>query len=160
MEFNTIELTDMLDISDQKLEELKNRIASYFGDEEKMRAMLDQHEVEQAETHCYRCDNQGDCFILHGIILLELGDTENAIKEIEKANLYLRSKDEAWNSICGMVLLGMAHEMRQKNHLALLEYQRAYHALKYNYLPLNMDDYIEKAIQLEIKLKNTIRDIR
>jgi hypothetical protein len=160
MEFNTIELTDMLEISDRKLDDLKNKILLFLGDEENMRAILAQHELEQEETHCYGCDNEGDCFILHGIIRIELGDIEGAIKEIKKANLYLHSKDETWNNICGLILLGMAHEMHQKNYLALLDYQKAYHVLKNYYLPLHMDDYIEKARVIEIKLKNKIRNIR
>lgn len=160
MEFSITELTEMLEISDENLAEIKNRIISYFGDEESMRAMLEQHELEQKETHCYGCDEEGDCFILHGIIRIELGDVKGAIREIEEANLHLRSKDETWNSICGLVLLGKAHEMHQQNPLALLDYQRAYYILKNYYLPLHMDDYIEKALDLETKLKNTIKNMR
>jgi hypothetical protein len=159
MEFNTFELTDMLEISDRKLNDLKNRIMLFWGNEENMRNMIKQYELEQEETHCYGCDNEGDCFILHGIIRFELGDMDGAIKEINKANLHLYSKDETWNSICGLVLLGMAHETIRRKHLALQEYQKAYHILKNFYLPLYMDDYIEKAIQLEIKLKDAIRDL-
>ena len=160
MEFDIIELTEMLEINDQELEKLKYLIISSFGDGAKMKAILRQHRLCQEETHCYACDDEGDCFMLHGIVRLDFGETENAIKEIETANLYLRRKDETWNSICGLVLLGMAYEMCQKDYLAIHEYKKAHLILANNYLPLHMDDYIEKARLLEIKLQHKISSFR
>lgn len=159
MDFNLMELIDMLEINDQRLDDLKNRIYSLLGDREGLRVILDEHEMEQKETRCFGCDKEGDCFILHGIVRLELGDVEDAISAIKQASLHLHSKDETWNSICGLILLGMAYEMIGKHYQAIFEYERAQHILKSIYMPLHLGDYIEKARLLGIKLEHKLRNI-
>jgi hypothetical protein len=87
MALNLEDLTELLEINDRGLDDLKNQIVASFGDEKKMRnILLSQHCLDREKTHCLSCDNEGDCFILNGIIYLRLNDTENAVKELENAN--------------------------------------------------------------------------
>ena len=159
MAFNLAKFTEQLEISDQGLNGLREQIVKSFDDEGEMRAILSQQCLNREKTHCLSCDNEGDCFILNGIIYLRLNETENAIKELENANQHLRSKDETWNSITGLVLLGIALEECRKNHLALREYKKAHEILINNYLRIHANDYIEKARQLKNELENKIKEL-
>ncbi len=159
MIFNIKELTVHLEIGDHGLSDLKKQIVRSFDDEKKMRDLLSQQCLNREGTHCLLCDNEGDCFILNGIIYLSLNETEKAINELEKANRHLRSKDEVWNSISGSILLGIAYEKFQKSHQALSEYKRAHEILTRNYQRIHGNDYIEKARLLENKLRNKLKQL-
>lgn len=153
MALNLKELTEQLEIEDQDLMDFKNQIVESFGNEQKMWDTLNRQCLNQEDAHCLLCDDEGDCFILNGIIHLALNNPENAIKELENANQQLRSKDETWNCIIGLVLLGIANEKCQRGHLALREYKSAYEMLKGNYLLVHANDYIEKARLLDMELQ-------
>jgi hypothetical protein len=162
MTFNVKKLTDHLQISDHVLSDLKEQIVKSFDDEMEMRAILRQQCLNREETHCLSCDNEGDCFILNGIIYLKLDDTNNAIIELENANQHLRSKDETWNSITGLVLLGIAFEKSQKKHLALREYKKAQEILTNNYLRVHANEYndnIKNARRLKNELQNKLDEL-
>jgi tetratricopeptide (TPR) repeat protein len=159
MALNIRNLTGQLEISDQGLDNLRKLIVKSFDDEKIVRAILSQRLSEREETHCLSCDDEGDCFILNGIIHLRLKENENAIKELENANWHLRSKNETWNSITGLVLLGIAHEECGKNNLALSEYKKAYEILTNNFLRIHVYDQIEKASQLKNELQDKLKEL-
>jgi SOS-response transcriptional repressor LexA len=152
-------LTEQLEISDQGLDDLKKQIVKSFDDGKILRDILSRQLSDQEETHCLSCDNEGDCFILNGIIHLRFKENENAIKELENANWHLRSKNETWNSIIGLVLLGMAREECEKNHLAISEYKKAYEILTNNFLRIHVYDQTEKASQLKIELLEKLKEL-
>ena len=159
MALNIRNLAEQLEISDQELDDLKKQIVKSFDDEKIVRAILSRQLSDQEETHCLSCDNEGDCFILNGIIHLRLKENEKAIKELENANWHLRSKNETWNSIIGLVLLGIAREECGKNYLALREYKKAYETLTNNFLRIHVYDQIEKASQLKNDLRDKLKEL-
>jgi phage repressor protein C with HTH and peptisase S24 domain len=159
MTINLKKLTEQLEISNRELNDLKKQIIESFDDENKMCALLNQQCRNQEDVHCLSCDDEGDCFILDGIIYLRINDIENTIKELEHANQHLRGKDEIWNSIIGLVLLGIAFEKCKKNHLALYEYKKAHEKLKNNYLRVHANDYMEEARSLANELQNKINEL-
>jgi len=159
MVLNLAKLTEQLEISDQGLNDLKKQIIESFDDEKIIRAILSQQCLNREETGCLSCDDEGDCFILNGIMFLRLNEIKNAIKELENANLHLRNKDETWNNITGLVLLGIAYEKCRKSHPALREYKKAHDILTSNYQRVHVNDYIEKARLLENELQNKLKEL-
>jgi len=155
MAFDLVKLTEQLEeINDRELADRKNEIVKSFEDEKKLRTLLSQQCLNWREPYCLSCDNEGDCFLLNGIIYLRLNETENAIKELENANQHLRSKDEIWNSITGQVLFGIAYENSGNDHQALIEYQKALDLLSKNYIRVHRNDYdkLNRARALETEL--------
>jgi SOS-response transcriptional repressor LexA len=162
MALNLVKLTKQLEeINDPGLYDLKDQIIAAFDDQKKMRAIISQQCRNRGKTHCLSCDNEGDCFILNGIIYLQLNETKKAIKELENANQHLRGKDEIWNSIIGLVLLGLACEQSRNSHQALIEYKKALHLLKEKYIRLHMNDYdrLEMARTLETELNAQVTQL-
>lgn len=150
------ELTKQLNINDQGLKDIKKQIIESFGDETKLRALLNQQRLRQDAKECISCDDEGDCFILNGIIYLALDEIEHSIKELEHANRHLRNNDETWNSVLGLVLLGTALEENGQEHLAIHEYKRARETLSINYLRIHAHDYMEESQALEKDLCDKI----
>jgi tetratricopeptide (TPR) repeat protein len=159
MAFNVKNLAKQLEISDQGLDNLKKQIVKFFDDKNIMRAILSQQLSNREENHCLSCDDEGDCFILNGIIHLSLEENEKAIKELENANWHLRNKNETWNSIIGLVLLGIALEECKKNHVALREYKKAYETLTNNFLRIHANDYPKEAQSLKNELQNKLDEL-
>jgi tetratricopeptide (TPR) repeat protein len=155
MTFDLVKLTEQLeDSGDQGLNDLRKEIVESFGDEKKLSTLSSRQCLNRRETHCLSCDNEGDCFILNGIIYLRLNEIENAIKELENANQHLRSKGEIWNSIIGLILLGKAYDKGGVSHQALIEYKKALDLLSKNYIRVHRNDYdkLNRAQVLETEL--------
>jgi tetratricopeptide (TPR) repeat protein len=159
MALNIRNLAEQLEISDRGLNDLKRQIVKSFDDEKIVRDILSRQLSDREETHCLSCDNEGDCFILNGIIHLRLKENKKAIKELKNANWHLRTKNETWNSITGLVLLGIALEEGGKYHLALHEYKKAYEILINNFLRIHVYDQIEKASQLKNELLDKLKEL-
>jgi tetratricopeptide (TPR) repeat protein len=140
MTLNLEELTELLLINDPTVNEFKKRVISSLNNADALSNVLEQHCDNQKQTNCYHCENEGACLIISGIAHLDLKKAEKAIRNIEQANFHFRSKDETWNSIIGLELLGIAYEMNDKRHQALLEYQQAMQLLK-NYHLAHKNDY-------------------
>jgi tetratricopeptide (TPR) repeat protein len=156
MAFNIKELTENLEISDQRLKELQEQVVESFDDENKLKTLISQQCLDQEETGCLSCNDEGDCAILNGIIYIKLNNINHAITELEKAKRCLGGKYETWNRIVGLVLLGIAHENSYKNYLALREYKHAYEVLKNIYLRVHANDYIKKGKLLVIELSDKL----
>jgi tetratricopeptide (TPR) repeat protein len=159
MELNIEDLTELLEINDPGIIDLKGSIIKSFGDARKMRLMIDRQCENREQTHCYSCGNEAGCLILNGIIYLALGETEIAIKEVENANQHFCNEDKSWNHIIGLSLLGNAYEESKKDHRAFREYKKAHEILTNNYLRLYANDYIENAILLEKKLQDKLDEL-
>ena len=159
MTFNIKELTELLEISDRGLDDLKKRIIESFDDKKKIRAILRRQCRDRRESRCLSCDDEGDCFILNGIMYLVMDDAKKSIQELENANQHLHSKGETWNRISGLVLLGIAYEKHHKSHQALREYKKACEILTSNYLYIHVNDYIEKARLLKIELQDKLKEL-
>jgi hypothetical protein len=141
MTLNLKVLIQQLEMSDPEVVQLKDWVVSSMGNERVMRSLLNRQCQNRDETNCYSCEEQGVCMLLTGIIHLDLGEYNTAIKEIENGNQHFRSKDETWNSILGLVMLGKAHEKNGNGHQALLEYKKALHLLTENYMRVHVNDY-------------------
>jgi tetratricopeptide (TPR) repeat protein len=158
MPLNLKKLTELLEMNDPKIMGLKNSILESFGNDKKMRGIIDRQCENREQTHCYACSREAGCLILNGIAYLELGEIDTAIKEIENANQHFRGEGESWNQIIGLALLGNAYEENRKDHQALREFEKAYHVITRNYLRIHSKDYIDKAISLEKMLKNQLEN--
>jgi len=157
MTLNLKELTEMLEVSDLKVNILKSRVLSSFGNSDAINITIEQQCENRKQTNCYACDDEGPCLILRGIMNLYLGMTEKAILEFEKGNAYLRNKDDSWNSIIGLDLLGIAYEISGRRHQALLEYQQAIHIIKvYLQTHANEYTYITKILALKKDLNSRL----
>jgi len=159
MTINLNKLIEQLEINDQKLNDIKNQIQKSLYNEEMISAILSRQCLCREEVHCLSCNDQGNCFILNGIIYLGLNDPDNAIKELENANWNLRSRGDDWNSIIGLTLLGLAFEERGQNHLAFREYNKAYETLSRRYLRIHANDYTKKHQTLKNDLQNKLRQL-
>ena len=150
MALNFKDLTELLEINDPRIIDLRSSIRTTFADAKKLRLIIDRQCENREQTHCYSCGNEAGCLILNGIAYLALEETETAIKQLENANQHFRNKDEAWNHIIGLALIGIAYEKIKKDHQALREYEKALDLIKNNYLRIHANEYIEKAILLEL----------
>jgi len=157
MALNLEELIELMIINDPKAIEFKRRVVSSFKDADAMNSALIQHCDNQKQTHCYDCEDEGECLILSGIAYLDLHKIDEAISAIEDANLHFRGRDDTWNSIIGLDLLGIAYEMGGKRHTALIEYQQAQQQLKI-YSRIHAHDYSGKSLPLENELKDRLEN--
>ncbi|MFZ5857132.1 MAG: S24 family peptidase [Chloroflexota bacterium] len=151
-------ITSWLEIEDGRIVDLKNSIMATFGNPQKMRPLIDRQCENREQTHCLSCESESGCLILNGIVYLELGEIENAIREIESANRHFRNKNETLNQIIGLVLLGQAYEDKRKDHLALREYEQAQNVLG-NYRRIHANDYLTKAEALKDILDGKISEL-
>lgn len=141
MTLNLKVLIQQLEIADPEIIGLRNWVISSMGNATAMRGILNRQCDNRGQTNCYACEEQGVCSVITGIIHLGLGEYNTAIKEIEDGNQHFRSKDETWNSILGLIMLGKAYEKSDNGHQALLEYKKALHLLTENYIRVHANDY-------------------
>ena len=149
-------LIDQLEIVDPEIISLRSWVASSFGNAEVMRSILNRQCENRDQTKCYACEDEGICLVITGVAHLDLGEINTAIKDLENGNQHFRSKDETWNSIIGLLLLGKAYEKNDNSHQALIEYKRALHLLTENYIRFHANDYdaLDKARTLKIELND------
>jgi len=145
MSFNPKYLLEQLDIKDAEMIELRSWVVSSMGNAMVIRGILDRQCENRDQTNCYSCEDEGVCSIITGIAHLDLGETNTAIKQLENGNQHFRSKDETWNSIIGLILLGKAHEKNGNSHQAIIEYKKAFRLLTENYIRVHANDYDELA---------------
>jgi hypothetical protein len=143
MAFNLKNLIEQLDVVAPEIIDLRSCVISSLGNAVVMRGILDRQCENRDQTSCYHCEDQGICSVLTGIAHLELGEIHTAIKELENGNQHFRSKDETWNSIIGLVLLGNAYEKSSNSHQAVIEYKKALHLVTENYIRIHANDYDE-----------------
>jgi hypothetical protein len=141
MTLNLKVLIQQLEIADPEVVQLRDWVISSMGNERVMRSLLNKQCQNRNETHCYSCEEHGVCSVLTGIIHLDLGEYNTALKELEGGNQHFRRKDETWNSIIGRVMLGKAYEKYGNSHQAVLEYKKALHLLTENYMRVHANDY-------------------
>jgi hypothetical protein len=145
MALNLKNLIEQLEIADPEIIDLRTWVISSLGDAEIMRNILNRQCDNRDQTHCYSCEDDGICSVITGIVHLDLGEINTAIKELENGNQHFRSKDETWNSIIGLVLLGKAYEKSGNSHQAVIEYKKALRLLTENYIRVHANDYDELA---------------
>jgi hypothetical protein len=136
-------LIEQLEIVDPEIIDLRIWVISSLGNPLVMRNILNRQCENRDQTNCYSCEDHGICSVVTGIAHLDLGEINTAIKELEDGNQHFRSKDETWNSIIGLVLLGKAHEKNGNGHQALIEYKKALRLLTESYIRFHANDYAE-----------------
>jgi hypothetical protein len=154
MALNLKYLIEQLEIVDPEIIALRIWVVSSFGNAMVMRGILDRQCANREQTNCYSCSDDGICSVITGVAHLDLGEINTAIKKLEDGNQHFRSKDETWNSVIGLVLLGKAYEKSGNNHQTLIEYKKALHLLTENYIRVHANDYdkLDKARPLETEL--------
>jgi hypothetical protein len=155
MALNLKNLIEQLQIVDPEIIDLRIRVISALGNALVMRDILDRQCENRDQTNCFSCEEDGICSVVTGVAHLDLDEIDTAIKELENGNQHFRSKDETWNSIVGLTLLGKAHEKYGNSHQALIEYKKALHLLTESYIRFHINDYdeLDKARPLEKELK-------
>ena len=134
-------LINSLRFDDQDLLDLRNRILESFGKSDILKSILEKQVRSRGQVNCFSCENEGICSALIGIIYFDLGEMKAAIKAFEDANQHFRSKDETWNSVIGLEILGMAYEGNGNRHKAVLEYNQALNILTHVYIPIHAHEY-------------------
>jgi tetratricopeptide (TPR) repeat protein len=146
-------LINSLRFDDQDLLDLRNRILESLGKTDKLKNILENQIQSRGQVNCFSCENEGICSALIGIIHFDLGEMKAAIKALEDANQHFRSKDETWNSVIGLEILGMAYEGNGNRHQAILEYKQALGILTRQYLPIHANEYETDGASLKKELE-------
>jgi hypothetical protein len=138
--FTIEKLSQQLVINDYKVIRFKERVLGSFKNKISWQEIRDQQCENRKQTTCYSCNDQGGCAILRGIVYLHISNIKEAIDEIEKAKIYFHDNNNEWNKVIRLTLLGIAHEMDDKRHQALLDYQQGIHILE-NYCRIKQSEY-------------------
>lgn len=143
---------------DVELCKQKKAMIDALGNKRNMQAILDKQSKERGSGNCFSCNEEGACSTIIGAAHFDLGQFKKAILELEDANHHFRGKDETWNLINGMELLGWAYEMDGNRHQALLEYKEALHILTYKHIPLHAQEYKTDGASLKNELTKLLAE--
>jgi len=149
-------LVTRLRFNDHNLQKVRQNILSAIENPEALERIIGLQCDNRGRVNCFSCESEGACFALTGVINLLLGKNEEAIKEFEIANYHFRSRDETWNSILGLELLGIAFEKGGNRHEAILQYTQAMSILEHKYLPLHASEYKRDGAKLKEELHSLI----
>ncbi|KAA0272120.1 MAG: S24 family peptidase [Anaerolineales bacterium] len=151
-------LTGLLDIEDATMERVRVSIIASFDNVKDLRRILTRQCANRDETNCYRCEQEGVCFFMNGVLQFKLGANGEAVKTLEAASRYFRGQGDVWNGIVGRAMLASVHEANGEAHKALREYRKAYDTVTNDHLRLHSTEYDEKALILQNLLHDQIKD--
>lgn len=150
-------LIGLLKIEDTIMERVRTSIVSSFDDIKNLRRILTRQCDNRDETNCFRCEQEGVCFFMNGVLQYKLGAIGEAVQTLEAASRYFRAQGDVWNGIVGRAMLASVHEANGEAHKAQPEYQNALDALTADHLRLHWTEYDEKALILQNLLDDQIK---
>lgn len=134
-------LINLLEAENSYCQTLKENVVSSLGNQKSLLMILEKQSTNQANADCYSCGQKGFCSAIKSVIYIGLDRFDDAIIELQKANVHFRNNDNSWNCIIGLELLGTVHELNENRHEALIEYQKALKNLTEIYLRIHVNDY-------------------
>jgi len=156
MALDLIELTALLEINDHDIEQFRDQLMNVFKDPLEVKKVMDRQCKERGKPNCQACKSKGECRIVYGAAYLMLGDVGNAKENIEYAKRYFSRKDDTWNSIICMALLGLAFAQNGEMREASSQAQDALLRLERVFLRIHAKDYPVKAYSLTDDLREFI----